>query len=107
MAAIRFKVKEEDGQEFVEEIHKVVVHQFYMGDVEDPDLWAGQSLYEWQISEPGKFIMENSLDKPMWNRQLDYATYGHRYVITAELESKKLSEFYLRWGNPNGSDKSR
>jgi hypothetical protein len=24
---------------------------------------------------------------------------GHRYIIMAELEAKKLSEFYLRWGS--------
>jgi hypothetical protein len=106
MGTVRYQVIEKDGQEFVEEIHKVIVHTFNMGDVEDPDLWAGQSLYEWQISEPGKFIMEHSLDKPVWNRQLDYATYGHKYIITAELESKKLSEFYLRWGK-NGSNSIR
>jgi hypothetical protein len=106
MGTVRYQVIEKDGQEFVEEIHKVVVHQFLMGDVEDPDLWAGQSLYDWQISEPGKFVMENSIDKPIWNRQLNYDTYGHRYIITAELETKKLSEFYLRWGK-DGSSKIR
>jgi hypothetical protein len=106
MGTVRYQVIEKDGQEFVEEIHKVVVHQFLMGDVEDPDLWAGQSLYEWQESEAGKFVMEHSIDKPVWNRHLDYTTYGHKYIITAELETKKLSEFYLRWGK-DGSGKIR
>jgi len=107
MAAVRFQEVRRDGVLVVEEIHKVMVHKFRMGDVEDPDLWAGQSLYEWEHSEPGKFVMENAIDQPVWHRQLDMYGMGWMYAITAELESKKLSEFYLRWGNPNGSDKSR
>jgi hypothetical protein len=49
--------------------------------------------------------MENSIEPPVWNRQLDLRSYGHTYIITAELEKKKLSEFYLRWGK-NGNLKT-
>jgi len=107
MAAVRFQEVSRDGVPMVEEIHKVVVHTFRMSDVEDPDLWAGQSLYEWQESEQGKFVMEHAIEQPVWHRNLDMYGMGWKYAIVAELESKKLSEFYLRWGNPNGSDKSR
>ena len=106
MGAVRFQEVKENGQLFVKEIHKVVVHTFRMSDVEDPDLWAGQSLYEWQESEPGKFVMEYAIDKPIWHRHQDLETYGYKYTITAELEAKKLSEFYLRWGK-DGSGKIR
>jgi hypothetical protein len=50
--------------------------------------------------------MENAVDQPEWHRQLDHASYGYKYAITAELEAKKLSEFYLRWGK-DGSGKIR
>jgi hypothetical protein len=50
--------------------------------------------------------MEHAVDKPIWHRQLDVQNYGHQYVIVAELEAKKLSEFYLRWGD-DGSNKIR
>ena len=70
MGSVKYKEVEENGQLTVKEIHKVVVYQFSVGDVEDPDLYAAQ------------------------------------YAITAELESKKLSEFYLRWGK-NGNNKTR
>ena len=106
MGSIRFKVIEQDGQRIVQEIHKVVVHQFTMGDVEDPDLYAAEPLWKWQESEPGKFVMEHAVDQPEWHRHLDPGTYGYKYAITAELESKKLSEFYLKWGN-NGSNSIR
>ena len=102
---VRFKVVEQDGQQIVQEIHKVVVHQFNMGDVEDPDLFAAEPMWKWQQSDVGQFVMENSIEPPVWNRQLDLRSYGHTYIITAELEKKKLSEFYLRWGK-NGNLKT-
>ena len=95
---VRFKVVETDGNRFVEEIHKVVVHTFTMGDVEDPDLYAAEPLWKWQESEQGKFVMKHAVDKPEWHRHTDYVTYGYKYAVTAELEAKKLSEFLLRWG---------
>jgi len=106
MAAVRYKVEDKDGQRIVKEIHKVVVHQFNLGDVDDPEIYAASPLWEWQQSEPGKFVMEHAIDKPEWRRQVDHSTYGHQYAVIAELEAKKLSEFYLRWGK-DGSGKIR
>jgi hypothetical protein len=97
MGNVRFKVIEKDGQQIVQEIHKVVVHRFRLGDVEDPDLYAAQPIHEWETSDPGKFVMEHAIDTPEWRRNLDQATYGYQYAIVAELEKKKLSEFYLRF----------
>ena len=106
MGNVKYKEVEENGQLTVKEIHKVVVYQFSVGDVEDPDLYAAQPMWNWQESEQGKFVMEHAVDQPEWHRQLDHTSYGHKYAITAELESKKLSEFYLRWGK-NGNNKTR
>ena len=86
----------------VDTIHRVVVHRFKVSDVEDPDLYAAQPLWEWQNSEQGKFIMENAIDKPEWQRHMSAMTMHYDYVVIAKLEKKKLSEFYLRWG-PNGN----
>jgi hypothetical protein len=97
---VRFKVVVKDGIEIVEEIHKVVIHRFRLSDVDDPDLYAAEPLYNWEKSEQGQFVMEHAKDKPEWHRQNDYASYGYQYIIIAELEKKKLSEFYMRWGKP-------
>ena len=40
MDKVRYIVFDKDGERCVEEIHKIVVHRFRMGDVEDPDLYA-------------------------------------------------------------------
>jgi hypothetical protein len=97
MGNVRYKVIEKEGQQIVEEIHKVVVHRFRMGDVEDPDLYASQPMYEWEKSEAGQFVMKHAVDTPEWHRHLDQFSYGHEYAIVAELEKKKISEFYLRF----------
>jgi hypothetical protein len=104
MAAVRFEVIEQDGQSIVREIHKIVVHRFRVGDTEDPDIYAAEPILDWERGEAGKFIMEHAIGQPEWHRQLDHMTYGYRYIITAELEAKKLSEYYLRWGN-DGNNK--
>jgi hypothetical protein len=98
MGTVRYKIAEQNGQELVKEIHKVIVHRFQVGDVEDPDLYAAEPLWNWQESEQGKFVMEHAIDKPEWHRHIDHQTYGHQYIVVAELEAKKLSEFYLKWG---------
>jgi hypothetical protein len=95
MGSVRYKAEDN----VVKEIHKVVVHKFDLSDVEDPDLYAAEPIWKWQQSEVGKFVMENAEDKPEWHRHMDPMFMGYRYIIIAELESKKLSEFYLRWGS--------
>lgn len=84
--------------EMVIETHKIVVHTFLMGDVDDPDLYAAEPLYQWQNSDVGKWVMENAMDTPEWHRYADPITFGHKYAVTAVFETKKLSEYYLRFG---------
>ena len=50
----------------VEECKEVVVHSFSLGDVDDPDLYAAQPLYEWEKSEAGQWVMKNAADTPTW-----------------------------------------
>ena len=98
MGRVRFRVVHKDGQEIVEEIHKVIVHKFSMGDVEDPDLYAAEPMLQWERSDQGQFVMANAIEQPEWHRHLDHVMYGYQYHIVAELEQKKLSEYLLRWG---------
>lgn len=81
----------------VEETKEVVVYTFTMGDVEDPDLYAAQPLYEWQESESGKWIMEHAVESPMWHRMADPMSYGYKYSVTAKLQGARLTEWLLRY----------
>jgi hypothetical protein len=98
MAAVRYREVEQGNTLVVEEIHKITVHTFSVGDVEDPEIYAAGPIWDWQQTDAGKFVMEHAVETPSYHSQLDYTSYGYRYAIVAELEAKKLSEFYLRWG---------
>ena len=78
-------------------ISNIVVHEFAMGDVEDPDLYAAQPLSEWQDSEAGKFVMAHAVEIPYWIRQVDYNSYGHRYVIVARMREPDQTFFRLKF----------
>jgi len=80
-------------------IHTVVVHRFQMGDVEDPDLYAAQPLYEWQSSEMGKWVMERAVDTPEWHRQMDQLQYHMKYAVVAKLKDVDYTFWVLKWGN--------
>jgi hypothetical protein len=82
----------------VEEVKTIVVHSFNMSDVEDPDLWAAESLIEWEKSDRGQWVMRNACDTPTWYRQVDSAMYGYKYIITAKLTGPALTEWLLRYG---------
>jgi hypothetical protein len=80
---------------------EIVVHSFTMGDVDDPDLYAAEPLYQWQISDHGKWVMERALETPVWHRMADQMSWGHKYVVTATFEEKYVTEFYLKFGAKN------
>ena len=81
----------------VEELHKVVVHKFFVHATEDPVLHAGEPLWEWEQSEAGKFVMKNAHEKPIWHKQINSSHFGYDFCIVAILEKKKLAEFYLKF----------
>jgi hypothetical protein len=78
-------------------ISTVVVHEFTMGDVEDPDLYAAEPLLAWQKSEAGEWIMSHSVDQPQWHRTVDYNSYGYRYCITSRLKEQDELFFKLKF----------
>jgi hypothetical protein len=82
----------------VEEVREVVVHEFTMGDVEDPDLYAAEPLWKWQQSEMGQWIMENAVETPSWYRIPDMMQYGYKFQVRAKLMGPKLTEYLLRQG---------
>ena len=76
----------------------VVVHHFPMGDVEDPDLYAAEPLYNWQQSEAGAWVMAHAVEPPFWVRQPDLSSYGYRYYVVARLREQDQTFWSLKWG---------
>jgi hypothetical protein len=75
---------------------KIIVHRFFMGDVEDPEIYAAQPIWEWQQTPKGAWLMKNG-DDLTFHIHMNPATYGYDVHITCGLEGKKLTEYYLRW----------
>ena len=92
MCAVRWTV---DKEHTVTEIHKAVVHRFYLHGIDEPDIFAADMLNQWEKSEPGQFVKEHAIAKPIWRSNFDHRIIKYEYAIIAELEAKKLSEFYL------------
>jgi hypothetical protein len=70
-----------------------------MGDVEDPVLYAGLPIYEWQQTEAGKFVMENAVEPPWWVRTIDPATYGFEFAIVARMKEADQTFYTLKYVN--------
>ena len=83
-------------KDHVEEVHELVVHEFMLSDVDDPDLYAAEPIVEWQHSEMGKWVMTHAVETPSWHRHPDMLQYGYRYQIRAKLMGARLTEFLLR-----------
>lgn len=73
----------------------VVVHKFRMGDVEDPDLFAATPLIQFETSELGRWLMQNTNPKPSWHRVP--RDYGWEYQIRAYLTEKQLTYYKLKY----------
>lgn len=76
----------------------VCVHEFTVGDVEDPEIYAAQPIWEWQESDAGKWVMENAVEQPYYIQGLDYNSWGHRYKIMARLSEQNQTFWSLKWG---------
>jgi hypothetical protein len=93
---MKYRVHTSDIGEEVVTITEVV-HTIRMGDVEDPDLMIAQPIWEWQQTDAGKWIMENSNPAPSWHRNHDIYNYGYTYQIRAYLTHKQLTYYKLKF----------
>ena len=73
------------------------VYEFSVGDVEDPDIYAGEPLWNWQQSDAGKWVMEHAAEPPYWVHATDYNSWGHRYKIMARLSEQNITYFNLKF----------
>jgi hypothetical protein len=75
----------------------VKVHEFIMGDVEDPDLYAAEPLIAWQNTEAGQWVMEHAVEQPFWHRMINPYTFGWTYYIIARLSEQDHMYWALKW----------
>ncbi len=79
-------------------MHKVVVHDFNISsELDDPDIYAADPLWDWQQTEMGKWVMQHSKDT-YWIRQVDPLKYNMQYKVVASFEEQDFIFFSLKWG---------
>lgn len=74
---------------------KYVLHEFIMGDVEDPEIFCAEPIYQWQQTPAGKWCMEKATD-PTYNITPDPVTMGYRVIITGYLSGKHATFWALK-----------
>ena len=74
---------------------KYILHEFRMGDVEDVEVYMAEPIYQWQQTPAGKWCMEKATDIT-YHTTVDYASYGHRIVITGYLSGKHATFWALK-----------
>ena len=75
----------------------LVVYTILMGDVEDPDLFVAEPIWKWQQTEAGKFVMNRSVEPPIWQRAIDEHSWGWKYSIIAYLTEQDETYFRLKY----------
>jgi hypothetical protein len=75
----------------------VRVHEFNMGDVEDPDLYAAQPLHDWQESESGQWVLAHAVETPFWHRVVNPYSFGWTYYVIARLREQDQTYWALKW----------
>jgi len=109
MAGIKYSNRSEEADKLFKEpewkligdktvmFSDVKVHQINMGDVEDPDLYVAQPIWEWQETEAGRWVMEHAVEKPFWHRALNPYNFGWTYYIIARLSEQDQTYWTLKW----------
>jgi len=76
----------------------MILHEFSMGDVEDPYLYAGFPIAEWQKTDKGRWLMDHAQGEMVFHCRPCPETFGYRVVITGELDERDEIIFRLKWG---------
>lgn len=75
----------------------MILHSFTIGDVEDPYLYAGFPISEWQQTEMGQWVMTNVTEEPVFQIQPDLQSMGYRVVISGKLDPEAETYFRLKY----------
>jgi len=75
----------------------MILHEFTMGDVEDPYLYAAFPISQWQDTEMGKWVMANVEGQASFHIHSDPVYYGYRVTITGKLKPEAETYFRLKY----------
>lgn len=74
----------------------MIFHEFLLGDVEDPEIYAAGPLYDWQQTEMGEWVMKHCHD-PTYRIIADHTTWGFKVTVYGELSKEDETYFTLKY----------
>ena len=77
--------------------YDMILHEFTMGDVEDPYLMAAGPIHQWQQTEKGQWVMEHVQGEATFHVTPDMNTMGYRVVITGQLKEQDEIIYRLKY----------
>jgi hypothetical protein len=77
----------------------IVFKELYIGDVEDPQLYAAFPLYEWEKSEHGNWVMNHAIEEPVWHTFIDQNSLGYKVRVTGRLTEADEIIYHLKFGH--------
>jgi len=76
---------------------KTIVHEVSIPGYEDSDIHVAAHLYDWENSDAGKFVFENSLETPFWNRSYSENSHNYLYKVVAYFDEKTHTYWNLKY----------
>ena len=77
----------------------VLFHEFRLGDVEDPEIYAAGPIIDWEKTEAGQWVMEHAVETPEFHIGIDYTSYGYKVAIIGKLEERDEVYYRLKYDN--------
>ena len=69
----------------------------FLGDVEDPEIYAAGPILDWEKTDKGQWLHANSYEQMTFDILVDNASYGYRINIHAWLRDDALTYYKLKW----------
>ena len=77
---------------------RMLLFEFRLGDVEDPQLYAALPLYHWQESPAGQWCKTHCVpDSIVWTTGIDQSYYGYKVQVHGMMSEQDATVFRLKW----------
>ena len=78
-------------------IIRTILHEFNMGDVDDPMLYAAFPLHDWEKSEAGAWAIKNSVGECSFAVSTDPYNFGYRVTVYGDLYEHDHTYYRLKY----------
>jgi|LauGreDrversion4_2_1035121.scaffolds.fasta_scaffold3090359_2 hypothetical protein len=75
------------------------VHEFLVGDVEDPEVYAALPIMQFMDTEKGIWCKEHSDDQMTYEVHPNIESLGFKVIVCARFSGVNLTMFYLKYMN--------